>query len=123
MVRKAVVRRLGLLGYDTQHASNGPEAIKLLNTSAQFDLVLTDIVMDGGMSGYDVARWVKTNRPECKVILTSGYNELVADASDAEFSKLKLLLKPHSVAELQSALAEAFSEVAGNAVTDEEKVS
>ena len=79
--------------------------------------------MDGGMSGYDVARWVKTNRPECKVILTSGYNELVADASDAEFSKLKLLLKPHSVAELQSALAEAFSEVAGNAVTDEEKVS
>ena len=71
MVRKAVVKRLGLLGYDTQYAGNGPEAIKLLNTGVQFDLVLTDIVMDGGMSGYDVASWVKTNRPECKVILLS----------------------------------------------------
>ena len=121
MVRKAVVKRLGLLGHDTQHACNGPEAIKLLNTGAQFDLVFTDIAMDGGMSGYDVARWVKTNRPGCKVILTSGYNEQVADASDDEFAKLKLLTKPYSVAELQSALAEAFSVVTADAVMDEEE--
>ena len=73
------------------------------------------------MSGYDVARWVKTNRPGCKVILTSGYNEQVADASDDEFAKLKLLTKPYSVAELQSALAEAFSVVTADAVMDEEE--
>ena len=45
----------------------------------------------------------------------------MADAGDAEFVKLKLLTKPYSVAELQSALAEAFSVVTADAVMDEEE--
>ena len=45
----------------------------------------------------------------------------MADAGDAEFVKLKLLTKPYSVAELQSALAEAFSEVTADVVMDEEE--
>ena len=37
--------------------------------------IYSDVVMPGGMTGYDVARWVASNKPDVKVIICSGYNE------------------------------------------------
>ncbi|MFT4730281.1 MAG: hypothetical protein ACI9UN_004804 [Granulosicoccus sp.] len=38
--------------------------------------------MDGGLSGFDVAQWIQSNLPQCKILLTSGFNQQMAEASD-----------------------------------------
>ncbi len=101
MVRELTVERLHALGYDTQQASDGASAVQTLKQDTAFDLILTDIVMEGGMSGFDVARWVQRHLPRCKILLTSGFNEQLAIASDIDVGKLVLLQKPYSLAELQ----------------------
>ncbi len=101
MVRELTVERLHALGYDTRQASDGAKAVQILQEDAAFDLILTDIVMEGGMSGFDVAQWVQSNLPRCKILLTSGFNEQMAEASDIDIGKLRVLQKPYSLAELQ----------------------
>ena len=101
MVRELTVERLHTLGYDTLQASDGPEAVRILKDDAAFDLVLTDIVMEGGMSGLDVAQWVQINLPRCKILLTSGFNEQMAEAGDVNIETPRILQKPYSLAELR----------------------
>lgn len=101
LVRELTVERLHILGHITLEASNGPKAIQMLKADTAFDLVLTDIVMDGGMSGFDVAQWVQSNLPQCMILLTSGFNEQLAEALDVDIGKIRVLQKPYSLAELQ----------------------
>ena len=63
-VREATVSRLESLGYAVLEAKTGPEAITLLESGEPIALVFSDIVMPGGMTGYDVAEWVRSMKPE-----------------------------------------------------------
>ena len=74
-VREVTLKRIASLGYAVTEARTGPDAILRLQSKEPVQLVLSDIVMPGGMTGYDVARWLAANMPEIKVILCSGYNE------------------------------------------------
>ena len=58
-VRDLTVRRLGMLGYEVLVAENGPAAVAVFETGEKIDLVFSDVVMAGGMSGVDLARWVR----------------------------------------------------------------
>lgn len=104
MVRDLTVERLHVLGYHTTQAANGPDAIALLQQNEHYDLVLTDLVMDGRMSGYDVADWVRLHHPECKVLLTSGYSDERVHDVQSTSGCLPLLQKPYKMAELQDAI-------------------
>ena len=53
-MRRVVARQLKELGYRLLEAEDGPSALKILE-SETVDLLFTDIVMPGGMSGYDLA--------------------------------------------------------------------
>ncbi len=64
-------------GYTVVEATNGAEALTQLDTDTHFDLVLTDVVMPGSLTGRDVAEHAFKVRPGVKVLFTSGY----ADAS------------------------------------------
>ena len=57
-LREATANRLESLGYAVLEAETGPEAINLLKSGEPIALVFSDIVMPGGMTGYDVAEWV-----------------------------------------------------------------
>jgi len=72
-VREMVVGILSDLGYRTLVASNGPEALAILNRDRSVDLLFTDIVMPAGMSGTELARRASRLRPDLKVLLSSGY--------------------------------------------------
>lgn len=93
MVRQATANRLESLGYAVLEATTGPEAVALLTSGQSIDLVFSDIVMPGGMTGYDVAEWVHSKRPDLKVLLTSGYSDMALAASEA-VRKIKVLGKP-----------------------------
>jgi CheY-like chemotaxis protein len=69
-VREATMSRLESLGYAVLEAKSGPEAIKLLESGQSIALVFSDIALPGGMTGYDVAEWVRAMTPDVKVLLT-----------------------------------------------------
>jgi PAS domain S-box-containing protein len=109
-VRKLTVNRLESLDYATLVAADAHEAIAILESGAEIDLVFTDLVMPGGISGYELARRVAESRPDLPVLLTSGYaDELVRRDADA-IAHLKVLGKPYRLAELAQAIAEALGD-------------
>ena len=66
-------------GYQIWEASNGLEAMNVWKTNAsQIDLLLTDIILPGGLNGWELADRFSGERPGLKVILMSGYNSDLA---------------------------------------------
>ena len=76
-VRLLATNSLRERGYAVLEAINGAEAINQLDSTTHIDLVLTDMVMPGALTGKDVAEHALRVRPSVKVLFTSGY----ADAS------------------------------------------
>ena len=64
---------LETLGYQTLSASSGPAALDLLEQDTQFDLLLTDIVLVGGISGFELAQYFRKKLPDLPVLYMSGY--------------------------------------------------
>jgi PAS domain S-box-containing protein len=75
LVRAFVTRQLESLGYTTLAASNGAEALRMIEQGAAFDLLFTDVIMPGGMNGRQLAEEALKRRPSLKVLFTSGYPE------------------------------------------------
>lgn len=107
-VRELTMQRVEGLGYVVCEAENGTAAIELLQNGEHVDLILSDIVMTGGLSGYDLARWVKTEKPEIPVVLTTGYAEEETKKDPAGLVDAPILRKPYGRAELATALHTAL---------------
>ena len=71
-LRRIVVRQLHGLGYTVLEAGNGAEALAILETET-VDLLFTDIVMPGGIDGFELADLATKRWPDIKVIFTSGF--------------------------------------------------
>lgn len=109
MVREVTRKRLEALGYDVFEASTGAEAIERLQAGDPVSLIFSDVVMPGGMSGHDLAAWAIDNRPDVKVVLTSGYNDPGrAGASPTLSKKMRILGKPYPMAKLARCIREAL---------------
>ncbi len=93
------------LGYDYVRAATASGALDQLGSGQAFDIVFSDMVMPGEMSGLELARAIARSRPNLPVLLTTGYSTS-AEAATAE--GLPLLLKPYRIEalaqELQTAL-------------------
>ncbi len=62
------------LNYKVLLAQSGAEAVALIKEGAQFDLLLTDIVLPGEICGFELAQIVRDHFPGIPVIYSSGYN-------------------------------------------------
>jgi PAS domain S-box-containing protein len=107
-VRQVTLARLESLGYDVMEAQSGPEAIEVLKNDVPVALVFSDVVMPGGMTGFDVARWARSAKSGGKVLLTSGNEELARPYSD-ELPGLRVLSKPYSRAQLAHAIHDTLA--------------
>jgi YesN/AraC family two-component response regulator len=74
------------------------------------DLLLTDIVMPGGLDGVQLANQVRKLWPALKIVLTSGFPEARSKGSNGISEDFRLLSKPYSIDELGRVLREAFSQ-------------
>jgi two-component system CheB/CheR fusion protein len=101
-VRRAVVERLCLLGYDIRDVDRGSRAIPILKNDDGIRLVLSDVVMPGGMDGFDIADWVRANRPALKILLVSGNTG--NDPRRAAHADLRVMTKPYAIGDLARAL-------------------
>ena len=95
-LREVVVRQLTELGYRTLEATDPPHALDLLGRE-EVDLLLTDVVMPGGIDGAELARRARQLRPALKVLFASGFSATQIDGeSRALPAEARLLTKPYS---------------------------
>lgn len=88
------------LGYRTHVAKNAAQALTILAGDEQFDLLFSDVVMPGGMNGYDLAEQATRQQPHLKVLLTSGFtSKTTAHHHLARFAA-QLLSKPYRKTDL-----------------------
>jgi CheY-like chemotaxis protein len=108
MVRAYVESELKTLGYRVIAASNGPAALELLRRPGDIDLLLTDVVMPGGMFGPELARQATSLRPGLKVLFTSGYTQNPVKTPDG-VGDARILTKPFRRKDLAAMLRSALS--------------
>ncbi|OHC76660.1 MAG: hypothetical protein A3B62_07115, partial [Rhodospirillales bacterium RIFCSPLOWO2_01_FULL_65_14] len=99
-VRETTVALLQELKYRVVEAPDGPSALKILKTLPGVDLLLTDVIMPGGMRGPDLAREVRKRRPDMKILYMSGYTEHMALKNGLVEPDVPLLSKPFQRSEL-----------------------
>ncbi len=99
-VREITAQRLRTLGYRVREAGNGQAALEALEEHDGIELLFTDIVMPGGMSGRELAVAVRKRHPGVKVLYTSGYAAEAAAQRGALGPGEALLAKPYRTAEL-----------------------
>jgi CheY-like chemotaxis protein len=74
-VRAFVVKQLHDLGYRVAEAKDGPSALSALADAMPIDLLLTDVIMPGGMTGRQLSDEATRRRPDLKTLFISGYTE------------------------------------------------
>jgi CheY-like chemotaxis protein len=91
-LRRLVVQGLGQMGYRVFEADNGRTALKLWQEhGSQIDLLFSDMMMPEGITGLDLAEMLKKEKPDLKVIISSGYNmELAGQGAQAAGGMLYL---------------------------------
>ena len=106
-VRELTLQRVEGLGYVAIEAESGPAAMRVIESGEHVDLVLSDIVMAGGVSGYELARWIGDRAPRIPVVLTTGFAAEEA-RQDPAAEAAPILRKPYKRAELAIALDNAL---------------
>ncbi|MCC5872734.1 MAG: PAS domain S-box protein [Gammaproteobacteria bacterium] len=102
LVRDHLTAQLKALGYRVVAASNGPEGLQALREMADFDLLFTDVIMPGGMSGRHLADAARVLRPHLPVLYTSGYTENAIVHHGRLDAGVQLLSKPYRQQDLAS---------------------
>jgi signal transduction histidine kinase/CheY-like chemotaxis protein len=92
---------LAFIGFEVVHAASPDAALGALANGRRVDVVFSDIMMPGGISGLALAREIRRRQPGLRVVLTTGYSEAAAGMESAEFV---LLLKPYDLGALSRAL-------------------
>ncbi len=106
-VAALVTEMLGQLGYDVTRAASAAAALGALAHGRPVDMVLSDIMMPGGMNGVELAREVRSRRGDLPILLTSGYAEAARESAASE--GFKILPKPYRMNELAAAVAAVTS--------------
>ena len=110
------VMNLEQIGYKILTASNGQQALHVLETHRDIDLLFCDVIMPGDLDGYQVALTAHSIYPALKVLLTSGFSKKRRENDDAENgypSQLArtLLSKPYNAKELALAVRSALDNI------------
>ena len=82
--RMDAVQMIEEAGFDVLEAANADEAIPILETRSDINVIFTDINMPGSMDGLKLAHAVKGRWPPIKIIATSGHVEVKDEAPAGE---------------------------------------
>jgi len=116
LVRDFVVAQLRTLGYAPIAAANGLEALACVRSGAAFDLLFTDVIMPGGISGRDLADEIEKLRPGTRVLYTSGYTDNAINHHGRLDEGVLLLSKPYRKSELARLVRVALGDAAETAL-------
>jgi PAS domain S-box-containing protein len=104
-VREVLKDGLERMGHRVLTARTGAEAVRQWDSvGGRIDVLVTDIVMPDGMSGWDLARDLRRLRPDLRVICMSGYSAGVSRPGGSDTEQFTFLQKPFSLADLADAM-------------------
>src|SRR3954449_7934301 len=106
-------------GYKIKIASNGVEALSILKTDQVVDLLFTDLVMPGGITGIQLARTAQELRPGINILLTSGYTAAAGITDEAMRDGFPIVLKPYRQHELTASIRSVLDQSSTKLTTDE----
>jgi len=86
---------LSNLGYQTQTANNAAQALEIIKSDSNINLLFSDVIMPGDMNGYELAEMVSEIKPEIKILLTSGFTSKAISHGKLEKFSANLLHKPY----------------------------
>ncbi|PJI42310.1 response regulator [Ferrovibrio sp.] len=101
LVRMVVAEYLRDCGFMVIEAGSAREALALFKVDIEVDIVFSDIQMPGEMDGFGLAQWVRQNRPDVQVILTSGAASNAAQKAADLCHDGPLLPKPYDSEEVE----------------------
>jgi len=108
MIRKLAGNMLGKLGFETEFACNGEEAVdayeQAMGAGLPFDLVILDLTVKGGMGGKDTIRRLRELDPDVKAIVSSGYANDPGVTHFAEYGFCGVVAKPYRFDEIRQQL-------------------
>lgn len=108
LVRESLMGRLKRMGHQIVPAATAFEALNIIQRGEKFDLVFTDIIMPGALTGADLAREILKQWPSTRVLATSGYTESTLLGKVQVPEGVRLLTKPYSSADLKEAITAAL---------------
>ena len=96
-------------GYDIVQAGDGFQALAVLQEEPEIDLMFSDVVMPGGMNGFDLAQAAQSLRPDLKVVHTSGYPKgAMVHQDEPRFKEGFIIMKPYRRDDLQKIIKDAL---------------
>jgi len=97
-------------GYKVTEAANGQQAIEILKAPQIFKLLFTDVVLPGGMNGFEIAEQAKHIQPEIKILFTTGYAETdIIENSRLEIGN-NLIKKPYRQTDVLDKIREVLDQ-------------
>jgi signal transduction histidine kinase/CheY-like chemotaxis protein len=108
-LRHVLVKQLENLGYAVLVAEDGPRALEILRGDHEIDLLLTDVVMPGGLNGSELAEAAVQMRPGLKVLFTSGFPQAAFGPGGLLTQRDLLLSKPYRKQELAQKVRDALA--------------
>lgn len=108
-VRAVACGFLGDFGYDIVEAEDGLQALAKLQENPDIDLMFSDVVMPGGLNGFDLAQAARGIRPDLKVVHTSGYPKgAMVHQEEPRFREGFIIMKPYRREDLQKIIRDAL---------------
>ncbi len=105
-VLMSLAAQLTNLGYRVIEAEDGAAALAVLADEQQIDLLFTDVVMPGELSGLELARKILLLRPGLKVLYTTGYSEEIVSEAGRLLDNANILRKPYDRTKLAVTISE-----------------
>jgi CheY-like chemotaxis protein len=108
-VRMLVSEVLADLGYTAIEAEDGAAGLKVLNSPARIDLLVTDVGLPGGMNGRQMADAARVSRPDLKVLFITGYAENAVLNHGHLDPDMHVMTKPFAMAALAARIRELIT--------------
>jgi PAS domain S-box-containing protein len=108
-VRMLITEVLAELGYTAIEAAEGSSALRVLQSDARIDLLVTDVGLPGGMNGRQLADFGRVARPDLKVLFITGYAEKSVIAGDQLEHGMGILTKPFALDGLAARIKDLIS--------------
>ena len=103
------VLNLEMLGYTVLSADQGKTAIQLFNNNKGIKLLLTDVMLPGGMNGPDIVKALQKKDPDVRFLYMSGYTENAIIHDGYLDDDIEFLRKPFTIAELSKKMREVLT--------------
>jgi CheY-like chemotaxis protein len=106
--RHFLATTLEKLGYKVVSCADGPSALAKVDGGLAPDLLLTDLILPGGLNGREIAEQVHERRPSVPVLFMSGYPDTVLSERGTQSRSVRLLRKPFRKVQLAQAIQSAL---------------